>query len=55
MDVKIILKIHKVSEHILLDFSMLTILSLESIENKHDVYRCKDYIKDFVNSYENAQ
>ena len=29
----------KVSEHIPLDFSMPTISSFRSIENKHDVYR----------------
>ena len=37
----------KVSEHISSDFSMSTISSFRSIENKHDVYRGKDYIKKF--------
>ena len=32
----------KVSEHIPSGFSMSTISSLKSIENKHDVYRGKD-------------
>ena len=37
----------KVSEHIPSDFSMSTISLFKSIENKHDVYRCKDCIKKF--------
>ena len=37
----------KVSEHIASGFSMSTILSFESIENKHDVYKGKDCIKIF--------
>ena len=37
----------KVSEHIPLGFSMSTICSLRSIENKHDVYRGKDCMKKF--------
>ena len=37
----------KVSEHISSDFSMSTISSFRSIENKDDVYRGKDYIKKF--------
>ena len=35
----------KVSEHILSGFSMSTISSFRSIENKHDVYRGKDCMK----------
>ena len=57
MDVKIILKfIHnKSSEHILSGFSMSTISSFRSIENKHDVYRGKDWLKMFCESLrENA-
>ena len=38
----------KVSEHIPSGFSMSTISSFRSIENKHDVYRCKDCMKKFV-------
>ena len=37
----------KVSEHIPSGFSMSTISSIRSIENKHDVYRNKDCIKKF--------
>ena len=38
----------KVSEHILLGFSMSTIFLFKSIENKHDVYRGgKDCMKKF--------
>ena len=37
----------KVSEHIPSGFSMSTISSLKSIENKHNVYRGKDYMKEF--------
>ena len=40
MDVKIILKIHL--QHIPSGFSMSTISSFRSIENKHDVYRGRD-------------
>ena len=36
-----------VSEHILSGFSMSTISSFRSIENKHDVYRGKDCMKKF--------
>ena len=39
----------KVGEHIPSGFSMSTISSFKSIENKHDVYRGKDCIKKFVN------
>ena len=54
MSVKIILKNHlqkisKKSKHIHLGFSMSTISSFKSIENKHDVYRGKDCMKSFVN------
>ena len=35
----------KVSEHIPSGFSMFTISSFQSIENKHDVYRGKDCMK----------
>ena len=37
----------KVGEHIQSGFSMSTILSFKSIENKHDVHRGKDYMKKF--------
>ena len=37
----------KVSEHIPSGFSMSTISSFRSIENKHDVYRGKDCMKKF--------
>ena len=37
----------KVSEHIPSGFSMSTISSFRSIENKHDVYRSKDCMKKF--------
>ena len=37
----------KVSEHIPSGFSMSTISSFRSIENKHDVYRCKGCMKTF--------
>ena len=40
----------KVSEHIPSRFSMSTILSFRSIENNHDVYRGKDYMKKFCES-----
>ena len=40
----------KVSEHIPSGFLMSTTSSFRSIENKHDVYRGKDYMKNFVNS-----
>ena len=39
--------ITKVSEHIPSGFSMSTISSLRSIENKHDIYRGKDCMKTF--------
>ena len=50
MDVKIIFKnssTTKVSKHILSGFSMSAISSFRSIENKHDLYRSKDLIKQF--------
>ena len=37
----------KVSGHIPSSFSMLPIWLIKSIENKHDVYRGKDYMKKF--------
>ena len=37
----------KVSEHIPSGFSMPTISSFRSIENRHDVYRCKDCMRKF--------
>ena len=49
-DVKIILKIslyQKEGKHIPTGFSMSTISSFKSIENKHDVYRGKDCMKKF--------
>ena len=45
--------ITKVSEHIPSGFSMSTISSFRSIENKHDVYRRKDWMKKFCKFYEN--
>ena len=36
-------------EHIPSGFSISTVSSFKSIENKHDVYRGKDCIKKFVN------
>ena len=35
----------RVNEHIPLSFSISTISSFRSIENKHDVYRDKDFMK----------
>ena len=40
----------KVSEYIPSGFSMSTILSFKTIENKHDVYRGKDCMKKFCES-----
>ena len=40
----------KVSEHIPSRFSMSTIYSFRSKENKHDVYRGKDCMKNFCES-----
>ena len=45
MDVKIILQTTKVSKHIPLGFSVSTIWSSRSIENKHDAYTGKDCMK----------
>ena len=39
--------ITKLSEHIPSGFSISTISSFKGIENKHDVYRGKDYMKIF--------
>ena len=39
----------KVSKHIPSGFSICTISSFSSIENKHDVYRGKDCMKCFKN------
>ena len=39
-----------VSAHILSGFSMSTVSSIKSIENKHDVYRGKDCMKKFCES-----
>ena len=53
MSVKIILKIlstTKVSKHIPSAFSLPTISSFKSIENKRDVYRNKDCMKKFSES-----
>ena len=38
----------KVSKHIPSGFSMSTISSFRNIENKHDVYRGKNCMKNFV-------
>ena len=40
----------KVSEHIPSGFSISTISSFKSLENKHDVYRGKDCTKQFCES-----
>ena len=40
----------KVSKHFPSGFSMSTIFSFRSMENKHDVYRGKDCIKKFCES-----
>ena len=37
----------KVSKHISSGFSIFTIFSFRSLENKHDVYRGKDRLKKF--------
>ena len=53
MDVKIILKnssATKVGEHIPSRFSMSTIFSFKSIDNKHDKCRGKDFMKRFCES-----
>ena len=40
----------KVGEHVSSGFSMSTTSSFKSIENKHDVYRGKDCMKNFCES-----
>ena len=40
----------KLGENTLSGFSMSTISSFKSIENKHDVYRAKDCMKKFCES-----
>ena len=40
----------KVSEYILSGFLMSTISSLQSIENKRDIYKGKNYMKNFCES-----
>ena len=40
----------KVSKHIRSGFPMSTISSVKSIENNHDVYRGKDWMKKFCES-----
>ena len=42
--------ITKVSEPVPLDFPMSTISSFKNIENKHDAYRGKDFMKKFCES-----
>ena len=39
-----------VSKHISSGFSISTILPFKSIENKHDAYKSKDYMKNFCES-----
>ena len=46
--------ITKISEHIRCEFSM-SMISFNDIENKHDVYRGEDYMKNFVNPSESMQ
>ena len=43
-------KTTKVSKHIPSGFSMSTVSSFRSTENKHDVYRGKDFMKKFYES-----
>ena len=53
MDVKIILEIHPKQKQVNIfhqAFSMPTILSFKSIEDKHDVYRGRDCMKKFCKS-----
>ena len=51
MDVKIMLKIHsQQSEYIPSGFSVPTASSFKSIENKHDIYKGKDYTKKLCES-----
>ena len=44
----------KISEHIPSGFSMSTISSFKSIENKHDVYKDKGCMKKFCESLRQA-
>ena len=37
----------KISEHIPCGYSISTIWTLDGVENEHNVYRCKDWIKKF--------
>ena len=37
----------KVGKHIPSGFSMCAIMSFKSIENKHDIYKSKDFVKKF--------
>ena len=37
----------RVIEHVPLGFSMFTISSFKGIENKHDIYRVKSFMKKF--------
>ena len=41
----------KVGEHISSGFSIFTISSFKSMENKHHVYRAKDCVKKFCESF----
>ena len=51
MDVKIMLKIHsQQSEYIPSGFSVPTASLFKSIENKHDIYKGKDYTKKLCES-----
>ena len=45
----------KVSKHIPSGFTMSTILSFRSMENKHDVYKGKDCMKKICESSESTQ
>ena len=45
----------KVSKHIPWAFSMPTISSFRSIENKHDAYRGKDCMKKFCEPSDSTQ
>ena len=42
--------ITKVGDHISSSFSMSVMSSFKSIENKIDIYRCKDYLNNFCES-----
>ena len=43
------IKVVKIGEHIPCGYSMSLIWTSDSIENKYDVYRRKDFMKSFVN------